>query len=210
MKQYSLALTVAASLLFYACESTTTDRNTETTATAEAPDADNTPSAGDGLTGLADAAKKLDALKALKPLGDGEMKKLLPAELAGLKRGDVTTNETLGKAVDAEYKQQNGGAFSVYITDCVGELGAGKYLMSYATPLAAEDSKPATEETKTLTTQKRVPFAGQQAITHHDPVNDVYNVVFLNKERLLVDITGTAGVSLADVLAFATAFNAQL
>jgi hypothetical protein len=89
-------------------------------------------------------------------------------------------------------------------------MGAGKYLTAYVTPLAAEDSKPATAENANLTTQKRVPFGGQQAITRHDPVNDVYSVVFLNKQRLLVSISGPTGLGVEQLLAFATTLNAQL
>lgn len=211
MKQPRLAILAAATLLFSACESKPAAPAAEASpAPTEAPAADGSASVGSSLAGLADDAKKMKTLTALKPLGDEEMKKMLPAELAGLKRGDVSVNALMGKTVSAEYQQKPAATLAVNITDCAGEAGAGKYLMAYAGPLAAEDSKPATKETEKLTTQQRVPFAGQQAITRHDPVNDVYSVVFLNKERLLVAISGHTGLSLTELLAFATKLNAQL
>ena len=211
MKQPHLTILTAATLLFSACESKPATQAAEASTTpTEAPAADGSVSAGSGLAGLADDVKKMETLTALKPLGDEELKKMLPAELAGLKRGDVSLTALMGKTASAEYQQKPAATFAVNITDCAGEAGSGKYLMAYAGPLAAEDSQPATPETEKLTTQKRVPFAGQQAITRHDPVNDLYSVVFLNKERLLVAISGPTGVSLNELLAFATKLNAQL
>ncbi|TGE18895.1 hypothetical protein [Hymenobacter elongatus] len=153
---------------------------------------------------------KLDKLKNLTPLTDEEMKKLLPEQVEGLKRSAVELSNVVGKIASAKYEKQPDAAFVVNITDCAGEMGAGKYMMAYMAPVATEDSPPATAETANLTTQKKVDFAGQQAISRHDPVNNVYSLVFMHKDRLFVDVSGPAGTSLADVLAFATKLDSSL
>ncbi|MBF9236442.1 hypothetical protein I2I05_03445 [Hymenobacter sp. BT683] len=210
MKQIHLSL-LAAALVFSACESQSSTKTTTENATEIAEEPAKEASAKTGLTALDQAMEKMDALKVLQPLGNDEMTKQLPAELAGLKRGEVSLSETMGKIVQASYaKQPDGAGFNVAITDCAGELGAGKYLMAYVTPMSAEDSPAATPENEKLTTQKKVPFAGQQALSRHDPVNDVYSVVFMSKERLFVDVAGAGGTSLAEVLNFADKLNAQL
>lgn len=166
-------------------------------------------SIGAGLSALNEIAKKMEALQALKPLTDDEVRQLLPAALAGRTRGPVSLTNSLGKCVSASYDKP-GATIHVAVTDCAGETGAGKYMMAYDGPLAAEDSPPATAGTETLTTQKKVAFAGRQAITHHDPVNGVYSVTFLSKDRLLVFLDGEKGISLAELLAFAIPFDARL
>ena len=164
---------------------------------------------GTGASPLNGIANKLKALQALPALSDDDVRQLLPAALAGRTRGPVSFTNAAGKCASASYGKA-GAAIQVDVTDCAGEAGSGKYLMAYDAPLAAEDSPPVTPETATLTTQKKVAFAGRPAITRHDPVNDEYSMTFLGKDRFLVFLSGEKGVSLAKLLDFATQLDARL
>ena len=167
---------------------------------------------GAGLSAAIDSARqsadKMDALQALPLLSDDAVRQLLPAALAGRARGPVELTKAMGTCASADYAKA-GGAIHVDLTDCAGEAGVGKYAIGYDNLLAAPDTPPAGPGTAAVSTQKKVAFGGGQAITGHDPVNDVYAVTFLGKDRLLVSLSGAKGVSLAELLAFAAALNAR-
>lgn len=193
-----------------ACDSKPAARAAESATPAQAPAGkEGGESTGAGLSPLNGIANKMKALQALPALSDDDVRQLLPAALAGRARGPVSLINAAGKCASASYGKA-GAAIQVDVTDCAGEAGAGKYLMAYDAPMAAEDSPPATPETATLTTQRKVAFAGRQAITSHDPVNDEYSVTFLSKDRFLVFLSGEKGVPLAKLLDFATKFDAGL
>lgn len=55
-------------------------------------------------------------LKVLTPLSDEETRKLLPAELAGRKRGEVRMGDLLGKKAQAALQRGEGRAALVQLT----------------------------------------------------------------------------------------------
>jgi hypothetical protein len=208
MKKIFLIPMITASLYLGGCNSgNSNNTNADTTKVETARSASASVNAA--LNSMDAFAKKLEELKKLKPLTEDDMKKVFPSEFDGFKHHDITVNKIAGMMAFADYSKKAGEEFKAFVTDCSGELGAGKYMLSYANPVAAEDSKPATKGTETLTTQKKVDFSGGKAITFHDPVNDIYSIIFMKNERLMVNIQGPSKTGLPDVIEFATKFNAQ-
>ena len=210
MKRIYVVSIISASLFVYACKPSNnnniqTGKDSTTAAVSSSAPAATATSSEQPSTDLS----RLEELKKLKPYTEQEAKKLLPEELDGLKLADLTANDVFGQAVSGDYAKAQEAPYKVSVTDCAGEKGAGKYMMFYIGPMAAEDSKPA-KGAENVVTQKKVDFEGQKAISRHDPVNNINSLVFVKKGRLFVEMSAPAGTTLEQLLAIAGKLSAKL
>jgi len=181
MKQI-LFSAAALILLISSCNNdkkvTHTEKNADGTTTTTTLDVGNM---GEGAE---DMAKKMEALKKLKPLNLDELKALLPEEIAGIKRTSFSANSTMGFAVsEGEYKKDDSTEIKLAIYDGAGEMGAGMYGMMYMAKMNMQ-SENSNGYTKT------VDFNGGKAVETYEKGSGQTTLTYLANDRLLVVITG--------------------
>lgn len=174
--------TMALTLLITSCNNdkkiTHTEKNDDGTTTTTSYDA------GTLEKGANDMTKKMEELKALKPLSLDELKALLPEEIAGIKRTSFSTNSTMGFAVSqGEYQKDDSTEINVMIYDGAGEAGASMYGMMYLTKMNMQ-SESSDGYTKTID------FKGGKAVETYEKGSDQTTLTYLANDRLLVVITG--------------------
>lgn len=106
MKKIFLIPMIAGSLYLGGCNSDANNKaNADTTKAETAKSASTSVNAA--LNSMDAFSKKLEELKKLKPLTEDDMKKIFPAELGGLKRGDITVNKIAGMMAFADYSKKS-------------------------------------------------------------------------------------------------------
>lgn len=173
----------ATSLFFFAsCNNdkkiTTKEKNDDGTTTTTSYDLGNVEKNANDMT------KKMEKLKALKPLSLDELKALLPEEIAGIKRTSFNTSSTMGFAVSqGEYKKDDSTEINVAIYDGAGEAGAGMYAMMYMTKLNMQ-SESSDGYTRTID------FKGEKAVETYEKASNQNTLTYLANDRLLVVLSG--------------------
>ncbi len=134
-------------------------------------------------TGI-DKINRDEELQALTPLTTTDLEKLAPAELMGIARTDIISNNNVGTAmVIATYAPENSAEIRLIIMDCGGAGGAGAYNMIYANELG-QDKNSETEYSKTID------FNGSKAIEQcMKPTGDC-SLTWFSGKRYLVTVEG--------------------
>jgi hypothetical protein len=129
--------------------------------------------------------KRMEVMKSYYPLSAEKVKALFPDSLLELKMTDYKAFNDEGYEVgEAMYGSDDGKELDVTIIDCAGEAGAGKYNIMYVGYLN-------TESQDDNGYKKSVRFNGDKAIESYDKKQDRYSILFLSRERLLVNVEGT-------------------
>ena len=127
---------------------------------------------------------KVEELKKLTPLSPDQLKALVPEELMGMKRSNISANSAMGTAVcNATYETDDGKELKVSIFDCAGEAGAGVYSIRYSALLNFQQENDNGY-------QKAVDFNDGKAIEKYSKGNDEYNLTYMSGDRFLVSIEG--------------------
>jgi hypothetical protein len=129
-------------------------------------------------------SQKLEALKIAEPSDMGEMQKMLPGEMAGIKRSKFSMNSNLGYAiVEADYEKSSKNYLHLVMYDCTGEKGADLYRNNYQSYMNKPD---ANEQGYT----KTIDFMGGKAIERFDAANKITTLSFMADEKILVVLSG--------------------
>ena len=130
------------------------------------------------------ATQKLEELKKAAPADMGEMQKMLPDEMAGIKRTKFSMNSNLGHAiVQADYEKSSKNYLHLVMYDCTGDAGADLYKNSYQSYLGKTDANEA-GYTKTIE------LMGRKAVERFEAANKVTTLSFMADEKILVVLSG--------------------
>ena len=131
-----------------------------------------------------DIVNRDEELQAMTALTATDLEKLVPAELMGIARTDINSNNNVGTAmVIATYAPENSSELRLIIMDCGGSGGAGAYNLIYANELG-QDKNSEVEYTKTID------FNGSKAIEHcMKPTGDC-SLTWFSGSRYLVSVEG--------------------
>lgn len=170
-------LSVAIAILLVSCNNN--KAKTSTQAQASNDTTQNLPaSENDAIQ------KKLEEMKSYYPLSAEKVKSLFPEEFMGMKMSDYKAFNDEGYEVgEAIYTIGDGKEVDVTIQDCAGEAGAGKYNIMFVGYLN-------TESQDDNGYKKSVRFNGDEAIESYDKKQERYSILFLSRDRLLVNVEG--------------------
>jgi hypothetical protein len=126
----------------------------------------------------------LEALKKAQATDLGEMQKMLPDEMAGIKRSKFSMTSNLGYAtVQADYEKNSKTYLHLVMYDCTGEQGADLYKSSFLSYLG----KPV-ENAEGYT--KTIDLMGKRAVERYEAANKVTTLSFLANDKILVVLSG--------------------
>jgi len=129
-------------------------------------------------------AQKLEALKKAEPTDMGEMQKMLPDEMAGIKRSKFSMNSNLGYAiVEADYEKNSKNYVHLVMYDCTGERGVDVYKNSFQSYINAPDAN-AEGYTKTID------FMGGKAVERFEAANKITSLSFMVDDKILIVLSG--------------------
>jgi hypothetical protein len=129
-------------------------------------------------------AEKLDALKKAQPTDLSDMQKMLPDEMAGIKRSKFFMTSNLGYAtVQADYEKSSSNYLHLVMYDCTGEQGSDLYKKSFQSYL---DKTSASEEGYT----KTIDFMGEKAVERFEASNKVITLSFMANDKILMVLSG--------------------
>lgn len=171
------------SIVFLSCHGndkklTATTKNEDGSTTTTSVDVSGISSAGDEMT------KQMESLKKLKPLSLDELKKLLPEEVAGMKKTNYNANSAMGFALaEATYTKDDTTDVKLTVYDCAGEAGASMYGMTYMTKMNMQ-SESSDGYTKT------VDFDGGKAVETYAKGSNETTLTYVSSNRLLVMLSG--------------------
>ena len=129
--------------------------------------------------------KKTEELQKLAPYTLDQMKALLPAQLLGGKRSDISANSASGAPyVEESYSINDSAEIKVTIFDCAGDAGVGIYSVQYSNLMNFEMVSDE-EYTKTID------FNRGKAIEHGKKDNSGSSLTYFAAGRLLVTLEGS-------------------
>jgi hypothetical protein len=134
---------------------------------------------------VADPKKqKLERLRSMAAMDLEELKSLLPLEVNGIKRTNLSVSSALGYGMaHADYENKTKTDFRVTLYDCSGATGAGLYESIFLNRL----NQPKNNEEVTV---KTIDFKGEKAIEKMDGKTKTHTLTFLTNERVLVIVSG--------------------
>ena len=128
--------------------------------------------------------EKLEALKKAQPSDLNDMQKMLPDEMAGIKRSKFSMTSNLGYAiVQADYEKSSKNYLHLVMYDCAGEQGADLCKKSFFSYLDKGDAN-AEGYTKTID------FMGAKALERFEAANKVTTLSFMAKYNILIVLSG--------------------
>jgi len=169
---------VSACLIISACNNnkttvTETDKDT-VTKKSDLPSGDNT----------GDAEKIKEELDKMTPFTPEQMEKLVPDDLSGYSRTQLSSNTNLGTAmVSATYKTGDDKELMLTVLDCGGPAGAGVYDVLYGNVLN-HDNSDADEYSKTID------LNGGKVIEHGNKGSGYSSLTWFTDKRFLVSVEG--------------------
>jgi hypothetical protein len=128
-------------------------------------------------------AEKLEALKKAPPTDLSEMQKMLPDEMAGIKRSKFSMNSNLGYAIVRADYEQSSKNLHIVMYDCTGEQGSDLYKKSFLSYL---DKSDASQEGYI----KTIDFMGNKAVERFEAGNKVTTLSFMADDKILVVLSG--------------------
>ena len=166
-------LSILSMLLFIGC-------NNDKKATEAAPAEPQLKTA----TQLDPKAEKLAALQKATATDLDQLQKLVPAEMAGIKRTRLNMNSNIGYAiVQADFQKNNKTDIRMIAYDCAGEQGAKLYNNSFLSYLDKNENN-AEDYTKTID------FMGGKAVEKYEAAHKITTLSFLANETILIVLTG--------------------
>lgn len=171
----SLLLILSASVFFAACNSEPKITQKDETA--------NNAKVKSVAAPVDPQAQKMEALKALSPLGLDELSAWLPTQLNGSKRSNLTMSSDMGYAVaHADYEKNSKTDMRVTVYDCAGEAGAEKYKTVFVNKM-----KDQQENDEGYT--KTIDFMSGKAVEHYEKKNKLTTLTYMANDRILVVVS---------------------
>jgi len=164
---------------FIACKS-----KNETTITSEDGSVTAVLNTGKMESAAKEMQAKMEELKKLEPLSTDQVKSFFPQDLMGIKRSSVNVNSMMGFSVgEAEYRENDSTELKVSVYDVAGEAGSSIYGLQF---WGAMNMQSESDDGYT----KTVDFNGNKAIEKFDESSKAYELMFMAKDRLMVNVTG--------------------
>ena len=174
-----IVLLLVTAIGFVACKS-----KNETTITSEDGDTKVTLNTSKMESSAKEMQAKMEELKKLEPLTTDQMKTFFPENLMGIKRSSFNSNSMMGFAMgEAEYRENDSTQIKLSVYDVAGEAGSGIYGLQFWGAMNME-----TEDADGYT--RTVDFNGKKAIEKFDENSKSYELLFMAKDRLMVNVTG--------------------
>jgi hypothetical protein len=174
-----ILLLLVTAIGFVACKS-----KNEKTITSEGGDSTVALNAGKMDSSAKEMQVKMDELKKLEPLTTDQMKTFFPDRLMGIKRSSINTNSMMGISMgEAEYRENDSTQIKLSVYDVAGKAGSGIYKSQFWGAMNMEG-----ERNDGYT--KTIDFNGEKAIEKFDETRKSYELMYMAKDRLMVNVTG--------------------
>ena len=180
MKQITLVL-ITITLILGACKN---NKQKETVITSKDGKEKVTINSNQMQNALQDMEKQKLELEKLTPLSTDQLKAMIPENLMGAKRTNISASSAMGAgSVQGEYELNDSTRISLNIYDCAGSAGAGIYSMQYMSLINfQQDSED--EYTKTID------FNGGKAFEHCEKATNDCTISYFSGGRFLVTLEG--------------------
>lgn len=138
---------------------------------------------------LDEITKNIEVLKKTTPLSNDELKAILPENLMGLKRTEISVGDTsmMGlSSVEGKYKSEQDKSIEVQVIDGAGEMGSA---MVSSMMMGLSGDREKTTETGF---EKTTEIDGMKAIVSEEKNNDVISseIQIIAKKRYFLTVKG--------------------